>query len=158
MIDDNGSKTLDRQELENGLKDFGLKMSRAEVDQLFQDLDKDRSGLISFDEFLQALRPPMSRTRLNMIDQAFRKMDRTGDGVITVDDLKLAYDVTHHPQYQSGEKSREKILKEFLDIFQPGDSDDTVTKDEFINYYSGVSASIDDDQYFVLMMKQAWKL
>jgi len=32
-----------------------------------------------------------------------------------------------------------------------------VTKEEFVNYYSGVSASIDDDQYFVQMMNKAWK-
>lgn len=33
-----------------------------------------------------------------------------------------------------------------------------VTTEEFMNYYAGVSASIDTDVYFIIMMKNAWKL
>ena len=33
-----------------------------------------------------------------------------------------------------------------------------VTYDEFVNYYAGVSSSIDLDIYFDIMMRQTWKL
>jgi Ca2+-binding EF-hand superfamily protein len=55
-MDDDGSRSLDRRELADGLKDFGVSMSSASIDELFAFLDKDKSGKISFDEFLQALR------------------------------------------------------------------------------------------------------
>ena len=33
-----------------------------------------------------------------------------------------------------------------------------VTKDEFVEYYNNISASIDDDQHFSLIITSAWKL
>lgn len=33
-----------------------------------------------------------------------------------------------------------------------------VTPEEFMNYYAGVSASIDTDVYFIVMMTTAWNL
>jgi len=36
--------------------------------------------------------------------------------------------------------------------------DDKVTKDEFIQYYTFLSASIDSDTYFETMMNNSWRL
>jgi hypothetical protein len=36
--------------------------------------------------------------------------------------------------------------------------DHIVTYDEFIEYYNNISASIDNDEYFSLMMNNAWKI
>lgn len=36
--------------------------------------------------------------------------------------------------------------------------DHIVTKEEFEEYYNNISASIDNDQYFELMMNNAWKI
>jgi len=55
-MDDNGSRSLDRDELMKGLYDYGLRFTKAEVTQILIDIDKDSSGTISFKEFLGALR------------------------------------------------------------------------------------------------------
>ena len=54
---------------------------------------------------------------------------------------------------------------EFLETFETHHSlrnnsapDHIVTKEEFEEYYNNVSSSVDNDQYFELMMNNAWKI
>ena len=50
-------------------------------------------------------------------------------------------------------------MREFLDTFDVGgEKDGKVTLSEFENYYSNISASIDDDVYFELMIRNAWHI
>ncbi|XP_033102388.1 calcyphosin-like protein [Anneissia japonica] len=159
IMDDDRSKTLNFEEFLEGIHDYGLKCNRDDGKELFDRFDKDKSGSISFDEFIVALRPPMSEARMNKIKAVFQKLDRTGDGVCTVADIKGVYNVRYHPKYQNGEWTEKEILQNFLKSFDSkNDPDEKVTLDEFIDYYSGVSASIDDDNYFALVMNNAWKL
>ena len=64
------------------------------------------------------VRPPMNDKRKRVIREAFAKMDKTGDGSITVDDMMGTYKVDRHPQYQSGELTKEEILTKFLGNFE----------------------------------------
>ncbi|XP_055037064.2 calcyphosine-like b isoform X2 [Misgurnus anguillicaudatus] len=159
IMDDDNNRTLDLKEFLKGLNDYGVLIEKEEALNLFQQFDRDSSGYIDFDEFLITLRPPMSNARKEVVLQAFKKLDKTGDGVITIEDLRGVYNVKKHPKYLNGEWTEEQVFRKFLDSFDsPDDKDGQVTKEEFLNYYSGVSASIDTDVYFIVMMRNAWKL
>jgi calcyphosin len=58
----------------------------------------------------------------------------------------------------AGKRSAESVLREFLDTFDTEEKDGKVTPKEFCKYYSSVSASIDDDDYFELMIRNAWHI
>ncbi|XP_062269015.1 calcyphosine-like b isoform X2 [Platichthys flesus] len=159
IMDDDQNRSLDFKEFLKGLNDYGILMEREEAAALFQHFDRDGSGSINFDEFLITLRPPMSKARKEVVMQAFRKLDKTADGVITVEDLRGVYNAKYHPKYQNGEWTEDQVFRTFLDSFDtPYDKDGKVTLEEFFSYYSGVSASIDTDVYFIVMMRNAWKL
>jgi len=158
IMDDNADRRLDKEEFSKGCQDYGLSLDDNDVEGIFKALDRDGNGTIDFNEFLLSLRPPMSQSRLNLIDAAFKKLDKTGDGIITVDDLKGVYNAKSNPKYKNGEMTEEQIFRGFLDSFDSDSKDGKVTLEEFENYYAGVSASIDSDVYFDLMMRNAWKL
>jgi hypothetical protein len=45
-----------------------------------------------------------------------------------------------------------------LDLMQGRDRDGRVTLEEFSEYYRNVSSSIDDDDYFVLVINNSWNV
>lgn len=55
-MDDNSSRTLDFEEFQKGLHDFGVNLTDEEIKEVFKKFDKDSSGSIDFDEFLVTLR------------------------------------------------------------------------------------------------------
>ena len=68
------------------------------------------------------------------------------------------YDASHHPEVIEGKKTPDEVFREFMTQWDTQEKDGIVTFDEFLEYYEGVSCSIDRDDYFELMMKRAWKL
>jgi calcyphosin len=158
IIDDGGNRKLDKQEFYWGIKDMGVNISKRESEILIDHLDTDQDGQVNYDEFLTGIRGMPNELRMAYIDKAFCKFDSDGNGRITAADLAPVYDTSFHPRVQSGEMTSEEVFVEFLASFGDKNGDGQITKSEWNDYYSSVSASVDNDDHFCNLMTAAWKL
>lgn len=163
IMDDDNSKTLDKQEFIKAMSDFALGFTPQQCAALFDYFDADRSGSIDYDEFLRSVRGPMNNARKQVVQAAFKKLDKDGNGWIDINDVRGVYNAKKHPDVVAGKRSEDDILKEFLSTFEMAHSirnndapNYVVTKDEFVEYYNMISVGIDDDAYFSQMIKTAW--
>ncbi|CEM31912.1 unnamed protein product [Vitrella brassicaformis CCMP3155] len=165
IMDDNGNKRLNMYEFKKAMREMDVVKTDAEAEVLFKVIDRNDDGNIDYEEFLRKARGSMNERRRGFVKMAFKLMDKTGNGVIDAEDVKDTYDVSKHPDVICGWKTKEQVLEEFLETFDLKDSKKgsqqgpvTITWEEWLDYYDGVSVSIDDDDYFELMMRNAWHL
>jgi calcyphosin len=157
-MDNNRCGKLDRYEFMWGLKENGHNLSPSEFERVFKYFDKNNDGKLSYDEFLSGLRGDLNVRRKGLVDLAFNKLDSDKSGIVDINDLVSTYNVEFHPQFKSGEKSKKEILEDFMKQWDTVDKNGKVTREEFYVYYRDISASIDDDDYFELMIRNAWHI
>ncbi len=164
-MDDNNSGTLDKYEFKKAIKDFQVDIPETDIDNLFKAFDLNNNGDIDFDEFVRVVVGPMNQFRTQLVVKAFNFIDINGDQVLDINDIKGKYDASKHPDVRSGKRSEDEVLMEFLETFEThhnvmhgADADGRITVEEFIEYYTNISANIDNDAYFDLMMSNAWNL
>ena len=149
------------------MHDFRIGMNDKQVDTVFDLFDRDGSGDVSYDEFLRMVRGEMNQFRVSIAKKAFKIMDKDGSGNLDINDIRQNFNAKQHPDVKAGKKTEDQILGDFLDTFedhfadckgQEDSRDGNINMIEWLEYYNNVSASIDDDQYFEVMMNSAWNL
>ena len=86
---------------------------------------------------------------------AFDTVDKDGSGTLDITDLCESYDVTKHPDFMANKKTKDQVLKEFLNAFVIGGlkEDGMISREQFDDYYCNIGASIDSEDYFELMIR-----
>ena len=123
----------------------------------------------------------MNERRRQLVHQVFRILDRDRSGEIELADIQGVYNASAHPDVIAERKTENEILQQFLETFEGGASylkrtstgttssnsssnvkntryDGIVTLTEFEEYYQNISASVDNDDYFELMIRNAWHI
>ena len=165
IIDDNNTQTIDFNEFKKCCKEFDFGLTDKEIEMAFVSFDRDNTGEIDYDEFLRTIRGEMNDFRKNLVYQVFNKLDINGNGEISFDEIQAKYNAKNHPEVLSGRRTEEEVLKEFMDTFQDTynylcgtETDNIITLEEFMEYYENVSMTIDNDEYFEIMLNNGWNL
>lgn len=157
IVDDNNNGLISLIEFRKLVAEHSLAWTAVQEKAVFDSFDKDKSGGVNFDEFLNGVRGALNDRRRQLVLTAYEILDADKSGVVDISDIKKKYDGSKHPDVIAGKRTEHEVLTEFMETFDIN-KDGKVTVPEFCEYYSTVSASIDDDDYFELMMRNAWHI
>ena len=79
-FDFNGNGKLDIMEFEEALGQFGLFPSKVELQALIKFYDADGDGNVTYNEFINGLKDPLTERQQALVDKAFGLMDKDGSG------------------------------------------------------------------------------
>ena len=126
LFDTDGSGAIDPKELKAAMQSLGFEAKNQTIFQMISDLDKNKSGTIDFEEFLDMMTARMSdKDTREDIAKVFRLIDDDNTGTITLRNLRRV-------ARELGETMTDEELQEMIDRAD-SNGDGAVTLDDFFN-------------------------
>jgi Ca2+-binding EF-hand superfamily protein len=161
-LEDKNTNSTSIENLLSVIEQMGLDINQDELINFYSILDYTQSNKVSTNEILRLIRGEISEQRKILIVTKFAVLDKEKTGIISISLVKELYNFKFHPDVFLGKKSAEQIYKEFLytfDIFcELNGLKDAISYKDFIEYYTPISASILNDNYFDDIILGVWNI
>ena len=126
LFDTDGSGSIDPKELRAAMQSLGFEAKNQTIYQMITDLDKNKSGNIDFEEFLDMMTARMSdKDTREDINKVFRLFDDDTSGSITIRNLRRV-------ARELGETMTDEELQEMVERADTN-GDGAVSMDDFYN-------------------------
>ena len=157
------SQSVSIDELSISIQQLHLGISSNDIYEFFNYLDTDKIGRISTNDILNIIKEPINEKRQLILNQAFKSLDTEKKGEISITKLKISFNAKDHPDILDKNKTEDEIYNQFcytLDIFIRLNNITTyiINQRQFIDYYSGISPSIKNDDDFERIIKKVWNM
>ena len=136
-------------------KEMRLDFTEIDIKNFFYMLDINEMNFINIDDIINKIKGEMNEERKLYVKSKFDLIDKSHRGEININYLKIIYknNAKFHPDVIQGIKSPDIIYNQFrqtLEMFLDVNKilNGIITKEQFVDYYSAISASIPDDIYF----------
>ncbi|CAM9395475.1 unnamed protein product [Scytosiphon promiscuus] len=145
----------------------GAKLTASEMSQASRHLDRRGVGHVSVVDALRAVRGEVNTRRADVIDDTFdallfrsdHESGRSGQDSQTLEPSAISklFRAEEHPDVVSGARSQGEVSSEFLESFDGGgEIGGRVSRAEWRDHHSHVSALIPDDDAFYEHVKRVW--
>ena len=160
LYENPNDKTITLNSFYSSLRDINIPFRLNDLTDLFNYIDNSKINKVKTEKILQLIRGNLNEKRKKILEYTFSLIDKDKIGRIPLDIIKNLYNYKLHPDVYVGFKQEEDIYKEFsytidtyCDLYNVKEY---ITQDQFIEYYSGVSGSIIDDNYFEDILNGVW--
>ena len=79
---------------------------------------QDEKSYLDFYSFMRTYKKELNEYKLNIVEEVFSKIDIKGTNKINLNELKMKYDASRHPDVLNGKFSEDQKIMEFLDCFE----------------------------------------
>ena len=130
---------------------------------------QDEKSYLDFYSFMRTYKKELNEYKLNIVEEVFSKIDIKGENKINLNELKMKYDASRHPDVLNGKFSEDQKIMEFLDCFElcynilkldsemkSEENKDYVDFEMFANFYEYVSFIYPKDKDFEYVIKSTW--
>ncbi|VEN63958.1 unnamed protein product [Callosobruchus maculatus] len=125
LFDSEGTGKIDSKDLKVAIRALGFEPKKEEIKKMIADIDKDGTGQISFDDFLQLMSMKMAeKDSKEEILKAFRLFDDDETGKISFKNLKRV-------AKELGENLTDEELQEMIDEADR-DGDGEINQEDFL--------------------------
>ena len=158
LMDRDKSGSLSIEELARGFSRLGISLTPQEAQTILLRFDHSGDKIISIPEFFRGIRGNMSEGRQQLVVLAFGQMDRQHRGFVSFAELVETFrscQGARKPPLSAADL--EASVAKFISAWDRN-ADGTVTLGEFLEYYEDISCTVERDDYFELMIRNAWHL
>lgn len=151
---------ISRENLSFIFQEIGVFYTQRELQDFYIAIGCEENNDIPIPKILEVFEGSLNDFRKNLILDIFSAIDKNKEGKISLTFLKSMYKANLHPDVLNQKMTETEAYNQFsesLDIYcKINNLTDSIDIVKFLDYYSGISATLSDNRKFYTILNNVW--